>query len=244
MTASAVILLIRTSDMDFRKAGQEPVTNGDQAKMPDSKKRILVADDDTVVVRVLERLLQEGGFDVLTASSGEQAVEIATTNDIDLAILDYRMQGISGLEAARQIRTLTSTRVVIMSLHGDRDLVLKAAYEGALAFITKPPNPVEVMNTVNVQLVRAAELKARDQHAVNQSLARTTERSVSMAVGILVAELKISSDQALARLRQKSRTTRRKLEEICDEMIKMAELNSALASQPGKPVPAKPEADT
>ncbi len=126
---------------------------------PSTTKRILAADDDPIVVQVLERLLKEMGHDTLTASSGEQAVEISTTTDIDLAILDYRMPGISGLEAAKAIHSLTSTRFIMMSVHGDIDLVMKAAGEGALAYIVKPLNPAEVRNTVSLQLVRADEIK-------------------------------------------------------------------------------------
>jgi response regulator NasT len=206
----------------------------DQASR-DTKKRILVADDDVVIVQLVERLLQQAGYEVVSAGSGEQAVEIATTNEIDLAVLDYRMPGISGLDAAKSVHTLTSARVIMMSAHGDRDLVMKAAGEGVLAFIAKPLSPVELVNTVNVQTVRAAELRAMDKQSVHMSRAVTTARTVNTAIGMLMERLRISHDQAFARLRQKARTTHRGLADVCDEMVRAAELSYQLERDSRKP---------
>ncbi|MBI3897217.1 MAG: response regulator [Gammaproteobacteria bacterium] len=59
-----------------------------------NKQRVLIVDDDELTLLYAEQALTEAGFDVVTATSGTQAIEIATTNDIDLALLDHRMPGI------------------------------------------------------------------------------------------------------------------------------------------------------
>ncbi len=221
---------------------------------PSTTKRILAADDDPIVVQVLERLLKEMGHDTLTASSGEQAVEISTTTDIDLAILDYRMPGISGLEAAKAIHSLTSTRFIMMSVHGDIDLVMKAAGEGALAYIVKPLNPAEVRNTVSLQLVRADEIKRvkssiqkkEEELSVNMARAVTTARIVNTALGMLMERLKISHDEAFKMLRQQARNTQRRMADICQEMIRAWELNYKLekeATHGRKPTQGKGDQD-
>ncbi len=204
-----------------------------------TSKRILVADDDPIVVQILERLLKENGHETFIACSGEQAVEIATTNEIDLAILDYRMPGISGLEAAKAIHSLTSTRFIMMSVHGDIELVMKAAGEGALAYIVKPLDTVEVLNTVSLQLVRADEIKRfkssiqkkEEDASINMSRAVTTARAVNTAIGMLMERLRISHNEAFNMLRQQSRNTQRRLVDICQEMIRAGELNYKLEKE-------------
>ena len=203
------------------------------------KKRILIADDDPIVLQIAERLMKEMGHETLAACSGEQAVEIATTNEIDLAILDYRMPGLSGLEAAKAIHSLTSTRFIMMSVHGDVDLVMKAAGEGALAYIVKPLDPDELCNTVSLQLVRADEIKRlkcsmqkkEEELSVNMSRAVTTARIVNTALGMLMERLRISHDDAFNMLRQQSRNSQRRLVDICEEMIRSGELNYKLEKE-------------
>lgn len=207
--------------------------------MADIKKRILVADDDSTILKILERLLSENRYQVFAASSGEQAVEIATSNETDLAILDYRMPGISGLEAAKAIHLLTSTRFIMMSVHGDLESVMKAAGEGALAYLVKPLDLTEVLNTVALQLIRADEIKSikssiqkkEEELSVNMARAVTSARIVNTALGVLMERLKLPHEEVFQLLRQQARNSRRRLVDVCQEVVAAAEVNYKLEKQ-------------
>jgi CheY-like chemotaxis protein len=87
---------------------------------------ILVVDDEPVVLRLCQAILQRGGYAVLPATSGEEALRIlhASATTIDLALLDVMMPGMNGIELATEIeRTNQGTKVVLMSGYGPREIV-------------------------------------------------------------------------------------------------------------------------
>ena len=89
------------------------------------KGRILVVDDESTMRRLLEKLLRLEGYDVLLASSGEQALVDLFKHGADTVLLDMRMPGMTGLEVCRQIRNhprTLHTPVVFITAVNDREL--------------------------------------------------------------------------------------------------------------------------
>ncbi|WUJ70631.1 response regulator [Kribbella soli] len=149
--------------------------------------RILVVDDQPPNVRLLEAILSPRGYDVLTASSGEQALELIGAEDIDLVLLDILMPGIDGYEVCRRIRDQVDTAylpVVMVTASGDEQKV-KALEAGADDFLTKPINQSELLarvaslarikryqDTIKRQAAELAgwnqELESRVEHQVSQ----------------------------------------------------------------------------
>ena len=74
---------------------------------------ILIADDDRDILSIIETILQEDGYQTLTASDGEQAVMLVQTHAVQLLILDIMMQKMNGLQAAAQIRRLTNAPILM-----------------------------------------------------------------------------------------------------------------------------------
>jgi class 3 adenylate cyclase/CheY-like chemotaxis protein len=111
---------------------------------------VLVVDDQPVNVRLLEAILGPRGYDVLTASSGEQALELVKTQDVDLVLLDIVMPGMDGYTVCRKIRDEADTAylpVVMVTASGDEQKV-KALEAGADDFLTKPVNQNELLARV------------------------------------------------------------------------------------------------
>ncbi|UCH82037.1 MAG: sigma-54-dependent Fis family transcriptional regulator [Nitrospiraceae bacterium] len=101
--------------------------------------RILVIDDEEFITRTLKQHLEKVGHEVLTASSGEQAVEIYKSEMMDVVLLDLNMPGIGGIEALQAIRSISSDAVVIIiTAHGDIVTAVSAIKSGAYDFIEKP----------------------------------------------------------------------------------------------------------
>jgi excisionase family DNA binding protein len=112
---------------------------------------ILVVDDEDVTRQFMVSALQTGQRRVLTASSGEEAVEIAKQSDLDLVMLDLIMPGISGVETFRQLRALRSELpVVIVTGYPDSDLMAKALEIGPFTMINKPIDISHLQKIVDV----------------------------------------------------------------------------------------------
>ena len=112
--------------------------------------RVLVVDDQPPNIRLLEAILTPRGYDVRTASSGEEALEVIAGTDIDLVLLDIVMPGLDGYQVCRRIREQTDTAylpVVMVTASGDEQKV-QALEAGADDFLSKPINQNELLARV------------------------------------------------------------------------------------------------
>ncbi|GMR04658.1 MAG: diguanylate cyclase [Thermodesulfobacteriota bacterium] len=111
---------------------------------------VLLADDDAFFRTVCSDILTGGGFSVVTASSGTEALEIIKNRDVDLVITDLVMPDLSGievLEGAKQHNTLTD--VIVITGHSSIDTAITALKKGAFDYINKPINEDVLLHTVN-----------------------------------------------------------------------------------------------
>src|SRR3989442_14197898 len=116
--------------------------------------RILIVDDEEVLRDVLEAVLRPEGFDVVMASTGEQALAILDDDDaIDLVILDIMLPGISGIDTLRAIRIANPhLPVIVITAYSSIDGAIEAMKHGAFHYIPKPFKNEEVILTVNKAL--------------------------------------------------------------------------------------------
>ena len=115
---------------------------------------ILIADDDRDILSIIETILQEDGYQTLTASDGEQAVMLVQKHAVQLLILDIMMPKMNGLQAATQIRRLTNAPILMLSANGEQSDRVIGLNMGADDYVTKPFTPMELLARVNSQLRR------------------------------------------------------------------------------------------
>lgn len=121
--------------------------------------RILVIDDDPQIVRTLEIMLRHDGHDVLTASSGEQALERLASEAVDIALVDLQLPGISGTDVLRTLRdTHRGIETVIITAYGSIETAVEAMKEGAFDYLTKPFSPDQVRHRLG-QIQRLKHLE-------------------------------------------------------------------------------------
>ncbi len=138
-------------------------------------KRILVVDDEKLIVKGLKFSLEQDGYLVDTAFDGEMALEQAGKNDYDLIILDVMLPGKDGMEVLRQIRERSMTPVMMLTAKGDdMDKILGLEY-GADDYITKPFNILEVK-------ARMKAILRRNEVAAAQ---RREQEDMTLAAGLL-----------------------------------------------------------
>ncbi len=120
-----------------------------------AKGKILVVDDEIYIVHILDFSLGMEGYEVLTALDGEQALEVARTEQPDLIVLDIMMPKLDGYETCKQLKADEKTRaipVILLSAKG-RHTDQKIGYEvGADDYITKPFSPRKLVERINTLL--------------------------------------------------------------------------------------------
>lgn len=110
-----------------------------------SKSRILVVDDDTDGLEVLELRLTHAGYDVETADSAEKALARVSAFDPQMIVTDVRMSGMTGLELLEKVRgAMEGVEVVVMTAHDDMETAVRAMKSGAFDFLVKPVDPKAV----------------------------------------------------------------------------------------------------
>jgi two-component system KDP operon response regulator KdpE len=102
------------------------------------KKKILVVDDDPAILRLLSTNLKARGYEVITATDGEESLEAVQKDFIDLLILDIMMPKVDGVEVCRRIREWSDIPIIILSARGDENDKVKCLELGADDYLTKP----------------------------------------------------------------------------------------------------------
>jgi len=150
--------------------------------MTNNPARILVVDDEKLIRWSVGERLQRGGYEVLSAESGEEALEVLAAQSPDLMLLDVRLPGIDGLEALQRALSLSpELAVLMMSAHSTVDIAVQAMKYGAIDFLVKP-FPFQSLDAA----VQRALATARTRR---QIAALTAERKQGAeAIGALVGK--------------------------------------------------------
>jgi two-component system alkaline phosphatase synthesis response regulator PhoP len=111
-------------------------------------KKILVADDEVYMLRLLEMTFKKGGYEVISCRDGKEALALAASALPQLIVLDVMMPGLDGLGALRQLKENPATReipVVVLSAKGHALTKVEAEASGAVMFLAKPFSPNELL---------------------------------------------------------------------------------------------------
>ncbi len=113
------------------------------------KKSILIVDDDPAILRLLSMNLKARGYEIFTATNGEESLEAVQKDFIDLIILDLMMPKLDGVEVCRRIREWSDIPIIILSARGDENDKVKCLELGADDYLTKPFGIAELMARIN-----------------------------------------------------------------------------------------------
>jgi DNA-binding NtrC family response regulator len=133
-----------------------------------TKRHVLVIDDDAVVGRSFDRVLSDKGYAVDTALNGEEALKDIEAHDYDVVFTDIRMPGMDGLEIAEQIKARCPwTPIVVITGYGTEENEAKASVLGVSGFVRKPLTP-EMIESITL---KALEKPAEELAAANEPAA-------------------------------------------------------------------------
>lgn len=185
--------------------------------------RILVVDDDRLVLATVVAGLRQAGFEVLEADNGDDAILLARNHRPRLAILDMRMQGKSGMDVARYLASNTSTGFMFLSAFGDQSIMDETQRLGALGYLVKPIDIRQIVPAVNKALARMDT----EPSAARPVAVAGGGREQAIAVGILMERLRLDQARALEALQAQARSEGQSVESLAVSMVEAANrLNS------------------
>lgn len=191
-----------------------------------TKGKILVVDDDRLVLATLVHGLSQAGFEIIDADNGDDAILLAREHRPDLALLDIRMEGMSGFDVAAYLREYLHVPFMFLSAFADEETVAKVKELGAVAYLVKPLDIHQIVPAVEAAFAnRPARPVAPPQPA--ERLAASGEavlaQLVPMAVGVLMHRYSLSRQESLQRLEKLAESEGRSLTEAAQRLVEAVE---------------------
>lgn len=192
----------------------------------DDSATILVVDDDRLVLATLTHGLIQAGYRVIDTDNGDDAILLAREHRPDLALLDIRMQGMSGFDVAACLRQTSRVPFMFLSAFCDAQTIAQAAGLGALACLTKPLDIRQILPAVAQALaqVRSAAIAGPAGPASAPGAEASRSPEVLMAVGVLMHRYSLAREPALVRLHHMAAAERLPIDEQARRLIGAVEV--------------------
>jgi response regulator NasT len=186
--------------------------------------RVVVAEDEGLIRMDVVATLQEAGYEVVgEAADGEEAVRLATELEPDLVVMDIKMPKMDGISAAEKISVL-KIPVVLLTAFSQADLVARAADAGAMAYVTKPFKPTDLLPAIQIALSRHEELVSLESEISDLNDRLETRKLMDRAKGLLQTKMKLSEPDAFRWIQKAS----------MDRRLTMAQVAKAVIEQLGE----------
>ena len=181
-------------------------------------KRILIAEDETLIRMDLAEMLRESGYEVVgEATNGEEAIALANELRPDLAILDVKMPKLDGISAAEVIVPLTP--VLMLTAFSQKDLVERALDAGVMAYVVKPFTINDLLPAIEIATVRHAQMIALQNEVSEFSERLETRKLIDRAKDILMQAMKLSEPDAFRWIQRTAMDRRVSMKEVAEAVI-------------------------
>jgi response regulator NasT len=182
--------------------------------------RVVIAEDEAIIRMDLRETLEEEGYDVVGETGrGDQAIELVRALHPDLVILDIKMPGMDGLEAARIINGEKICGVLMLTAFSQREVVETARDAGALAFLVKPFQKSDLVPAIEVAMGRFRELRTLtgEIDALGEQL--ESRKIIDRAKGILIDEVGLSEGDAFSFIQRTAMSERTRMRDVADRIL-------------------------
>ncbi len=187
---------------------------------PGRETRIVIAEDEAIIRLDLKETLEDEGYIVVgEAAEGAEAIRLVTELKPDVAILDIKMPGTDGLEAARAILTDQLAAVVILTAFSQRDLIEQARDAGVLAYVVKPFHRNELVPAIELAQARFRELVALSEQAESLAEQLATRKLVDRAKGTLMDAHGLSEGDAFRFVQQSAMSKRSTMKDVAESIL-------------------------
>ncbi len=182
--------------------------------------RVVIAEDEAIIRLDLKETLEEEGYIVVGETGrGDKAVELVREHKPDLAILDIKMPGMDGLEAARLITKDRICGVLILTAFSQREIIEEARDAGALAYLVKPFQKSDLIPAIEVAIGRFKEMQALsgEVEALGEQL--EARKAIDRAKGVLIDKHGLSESDAYGFIQRGAMNHRTTMKLVADMVI-------------------------
>lgn len=189
-----------------------------------TNKSLFLIDDDRLILSTLANELTRAGYQVHSAESVSEAEQWLESNQRpDLVILDVNMPNRSGLELTKRLKELQHIPFILLTAHSEEDIIIQATESGAIGYLVKPVDISQLIPAIETALSRARDMQLLREDKEQLQTALDKDRSISVAVGIIMDQRSISRDVALNQLRVSARSNHISLMNLATNIVKARE---------------------
>ena len=182
--------------------------------------RVVIAEDEAIIRMDLRETLEEEGYVVVGETGrGDKAVELVRDLQPDLVILDVKMPGIDGLEAAGIITAEKLCGVLILTAFSQREVIEQARDAGALAYLVKPFQKSDLIPAIEVAIGRFRELRnlTGEIDALGEQL--EARKLIDRAKGLLMDECGLKESEAFTFIQRTAMSERTRMREVAERIL-------------------------
>ena len=182
--------------------------------------RVVIAEDEAIIRLDLKETLEEEGYDVVGETGrGDKAVELVRELRPDIAILDIKMPGMDGIEAARHITKDRICGVLVLTAFSQREVIEEARDAGALAYLVKPFQKTDLIPAIEVAIGRFREMQALNGEVDALEEQLEARKSIDRAKGILRDTHAMTENDAYGFIQRGTMNHRATMKAVADMII-------------------------
>jgi len=184
------------------------------------KIRVVIAEDEAIIRLDLRETLENAGYMVLADTGrGDEAVQLVRKHKPEVVILDVKMPGMDGIQAAREIATTEDTAVVILTAFSQRELIDEAVDAGALAYLVKPYQQSDLVPAIEIARRRHEEMRDLTDQAKTLEDRLKARKVIEKAKGLLIDTSTLNEDEAFKFIQTTAMSDRKTMLEIAEKII-------------------------
>lgn len=190
----------------------------------ETARRVLVAEDESLIRLDLIEMLREEGYEVVSeAADGSSAVRLAEEHRPDLVVMDVKMPVLDGISAAARIVEQRIAPVLILTAFSQRDLVERAREAGAMAYLVKPFTKADLMPALEMALSRHEEITQLETEVVDLNDRLETRKLVDRAKGVLQTHYGLTEPDAFRWIQKAAMDKRTSMRDVAQVVIAESE---------------------
>ncbi|AXN38435.1 response regulator [Peribacillus butanolivorans] len=183
-------------------------------------KRILVVEDESIVLLDITYMLKDAGFDVVgQARDGEKAIELAHALQPDLVLMDIKMPKLNGLKASEVISNTFQIPVLLLTAFSQREYIDQAKRANIVGYLVKPITEASLIPAVEIALMQAENTKKYQEQMAQLDETLHNRKAIEKAKGIIMKRKNVTEEIAYNKLRRLSMNKQLSIEKVAQLII-------------------------
>lgn len=182
--------------------------------------RVVIAEDEAIIRLDLKEILEAEGYAVIGETGrGDEAIDLVRMLEPDLVILDIKMPGMNGIDAAKVISDEGLAAVILLTAFSQQDLIQEASNAGVLAYLVKPFQRSDLVPAIELALGRFKEISDLKQETLMLRESLQTRKLVDRAKGLLIDSYGLKESDAYRYLQKKAMEDRTTMKAVAEDIL-------------------------